>query len=354
VKKEDAEEFTRSLGQIVGGAWRQINLAERLGVPRALRLSTKEWVNERLGGYAKEVAAQILEAKAEGLGIKAIARATGAARTTVRKVIRGSKSPLADSAIKDLASKEGSVLPLHIDAIAAISATNKVVATSKAAKTRQSKENQRKADLERPVSVKLPPGVHHGDFYELSKQIADQSVELVFTDPPYDGSSIVQYEKAAEVAARILKPGASLVMYCGQRHLPDVLLAMRSIKRLTYWWTCAGIHEGGNQILQKLGVRCGWKPLVWFVKETRGDVQNVMLDIVRGDREKDTHEWQQSLEEARYFVERLCPQSGCVVDFFLGGGTTRVAAEELGRRFIGFEVSARAIENAVERSKVAA
>jgi hypothetical protein len=53
VKREDAEEFTQSLGQIVGGSWRQIALAKRLGVPQALGLSVDEWVNKRLGGYVR-------------------------------------------------------------------------------------------------------------------------------------------------------------------------------------------------------------------------------------------------------------------------------------------------------------
>ena len=53
MKREDAEEFTQALGQIVAGSWRQIALAKRLGVPKALGLSTEQWVNERLGGYVR-------------------------------------------------------------------------------------------------------------------------------------------------------------------------------------------------------------------------------------------------------------------------------------------------------------
>lgn len=53
MKMEDAEEYTQSLGQIVTGSWRQIAWAERNGVPKALGLTTREWVTERLGGYIK-------------------------------------------------------------------------------------------------------------------------------------------------------------------------------------------------------------------------------------------------------------------------------------------------------------
>jgi hypothetical protein len=50
---EDAEEYTQSLGQIFSGSWRQIALANRLGVPQALGLSLEDWVTTRLGGYVK-------------------------------------------------------------------------------------------------------------------------------------------------------------------------------------------------------------------------------------------------------------------------------------------------------------
>ena len=212
---------------------------------------------------------------------------------------------------------------------------------------KQAAEDKQAADLARPVRISLPAGIHRGDFRELSAGIEDDSVDLIFTDPPYDGDSVVLYEDAARIAARILKPGASMIAYSGQRHLPDVLAGMS--KHLRYWWTIAGVHEGGNQMLQKLGIRCGWKPLVWFVKDTRGDVQNVMLDVVRGDREKDAHEWQQSQIEAVQLIEKLCAPGGVVVDFCLGGGTTAVACKHLGRRFIGFEVNAQSLERSVER-----
>ncbi len=212
---------------------------------------------------------------------------------------------------------------------------------------KQVSEKQRADDLARPTETVLPVGIHRGDFRELAHMIPDDSVELVFTDPPYDEDSVELYEAAAKEAARILKPGGSMIAYSGQRHLPAVLAGMS--KHLRYWWTIAGVHEGGNQMLQKLGIRCGWKPLVWFVKGTRGDVQNVLLDVVRGDREKFAHAWQQSQAEAEYYIRELCSEGGTVVDFFLGGGTTAAACEATGRRCIGFEVDASAIENAAKR-----
>lgn len=53
MNRDDAEEYTQALGQIAGGAWRQIALAKRLGVPKALGLSVEQWVSKRLGGYIR-------------------------------------------------------------------------------------------------------------------------------------------------------------------------------------------------------------------------------------------------------------------------------------------------------------
>src|SRR5262245_20869527 len=53
ISPDDAEEYTQALGQIAGGTWRQIAWAERIGIPAALGLSTRDWVEQRLGGYVR-------------------------------------------------------------------------------------------------------------------------------------------------------------------------------------------------------------------------------------------------------------------------------------------------------------
>lgn len=72
---DDAEEYTQALGQIVSGSWRQVALAQRLGVPQALALTTQEWVEQRLGGYIRlsipdrrEAVKELTAAKEDGGG----------------------------------------------------------------------------------------------------------------------------------------------------------------------------------------------------------------------------------------------------------------------------------------------
>jgi DNA modification methylase len=106
--------------------------------------------------------------------------------------------------------------------------------------------------------------------------------------------------------------------------------------------------------MTEYGIVAGWKPIVWFVKETRGDKLTFVNDTVTSQREKSHHEWQQAEEEARYFIELLTEKDGFVVDPFCGGGTTPVACINAGRKWAAFEIDEARLSRASERIKEAA
>ncbi len=240
ISNKDAEEFTQSLGQIVGASYRQILLAKRLGVPKALGLKIDEWVNQRLNGYIKMNAVDrrkvVAELTAEGESSRAIGEVLGVSHTTIGNDLKDGKNLPEKPADNGISGKN---LP------------------DPQPNPRAVREAANKAKLQAPAVIPVD-GLHFGDFRELSAAIPDESVELVFTDPPYDRESAPLYADAAKVAARILKPGGSMICYTGQVLLPIVVPQMNAYLR--YWWTAACIHEDGNQMLQKLGIRCGWKP----------------------------------------------------------------------------------------------
>lgn len=226
------------------------------------------------------------------------------------------------------------------------------LATSTTHRLLQRKTDQTKAAFQE-VRTRLPSNLHVGDFRDEAHVIPDDSVDLVFTDPPYDRESIPLYEAAAKEAARILKPGGSMVCYCGHSIMLDVGLLMR--EHLKYYWVGADVHAGGPMArLSYSGIIAGFKPLLWFVKEFRADRQNFIADTVITAREKDTHPWQQALATAEHFIAALTAESGIVVDFFAGGGTTLVAAKKLGRSWHGFEIDPDAAAKIMERLNGAA
>ena len=188
-----------------------------------------------------------------------------------------------------------------------------------------------------------------GDFRETCADLRSESVSLIFTDPPYDRKSLPLYRAAADQAARVLRPGGSLIMYCGQYLVPDILSACAQ-SGMRYWWMLACVHDGGQLArMREYGIVVNWKPMLWFVKGTRGDKETFLHDLVMTPQEKDTHDWQQSILEAEYFIEKLTARRELVVDFFCGAGSTLIAADRLGRHWRAYELDPETRNAAIQR-----
>jgi len=213
----------------------------------------------------------------------------------------------------------------------------------------QRKDEERTDKFHRLIDI--DSRLHVGDFRKLAHCIPDNSVELVFTDPPWDRDSVPLYCDAAKEAARILKPGGSMITYVGQVILPDVLPLM--MQHLKYFWTGAALRDGRLNQIHAYGIENTFMPMLWLVKEYRGDVQTFVRDSVLGVRQKQFHEWQQSQEDAEHFIGGLTSPTGIVVDFFAGGGTTIAAAIRLKRQWTAFEIDEAAIPGIVERIEAA-
>jgi len=223
---------------------------------------------------------------------------------------------------------------------------NRVVRDLKEQEASAKRQEQKAAAVAKRQSV---DGLYLGDFRKIGDKIPDASVDLIFTDPPYDRKAIELYDGLGEFAARVLRPGGSLIAYVGHIQLPDVLTDLS--KHLRYWWTCGCFHAEAKARMTEYGIVAGWKPIVWFVKETRGDKQTFITDVVTGAREKSHHDWQQAVSEARYFIDLLTQSDDFVVDPFCGGGTTPVACIESGRKWASFEIDEANFANASSRIK---
>lgn len=108
---EDAEEYTQALGQIGGGFWRQILLAQRMGVPYVLGMSTREWVDKRLGGYVRLSIPERREAAKEltlqeGLSTRQVADVLGVDHSTIAADLQSVRNPT-----PGLLRDEGETLP---------------------------------------------------------------------------------------------------------------------------------------------------------------------------------------------------------------------------------------------------
>jgi 16S rRNA G966 N2-methylase RsmD len=318
MNKEQAEEYTQSLGQIVAGSYRQIAVAHDLGVPAALGMGVDDWVRDRLGGYIRMAIPERREAVKlltdQGRSLREIGAILGVSHEQVRQDVN-------------------------------FLTTEREAATrARIAAERQAKDDHKREILEKKIEI--DSRLHVGDFRKLAHLIPDQTAELVFTDPPYDRDAIPLYGAAALEAARILKPGGSMLCYCGHHILPEVL-PVCSISNGS--WIGADVHDGGPMTRMKhYGIIAGFNPIIWLVKGERGST-NFVCDTVLSPREKDVHPWQRSVKTARHFIEALTSPNGIVVDFFAGGGTTIIAARELNRQWIAFEINEDAAHAIMER-----
>jgi len=163
--------------------------------------------------------------------------------------------------------------------------------------------------------------LREGDFREVLTDIADASVDLIFTSPPSDQDSLPLWKDLSAFAVRVLKPGALLVASAEQRYLPQIMEALGT--SLTYVWLGWARKRTPYSHVDELSIRSKGRPLLFYAKgaytpETPFD------DVPTG------------LDEAvvAYYVEILTERGDLVVDPFTGE-MTAVVAQRLGRRFVG-------------------
>ena len=185
-----------------------------------------------------------------------------------------------------------------------------------------------------------------GDFREALSDLAEGSVRMVLTDPPYGSSYLPLWSDLGRFCARVLEPGGVLVTYSGQAHLPEVLSALSG--HLTYVWVLAQRGSGPKYVNYASRVNSDWKPILVFSK-VEYKPKGWVGDLFGGRHEKDIHAWQQSVIESEYLVEAFSSPGDLVVDTCLGSGTNAVGCYKLKRRFIGADEDAEAVAASLER-----
>lgn len=234
--------------------------------------------------------------------------------------------------------------------------------------------------MEEKIDVKYELNkIYNEDCYEAIKNIPDKSIDCIYTDPPYDFKSSVHH-KNGFLKNRVNIPGKDIInlninngynlsildefvrvmkninifLWCNKHQIKDYLEYFSQFKDVTFeilmWHKTNPIPMTSNM----------WLPDTEYCLYFRDS--NVKLNdgydlkskyyispINKEDKDLYLHPTIKPLELVKRHLLHTTNEGGTILDPFIGSGTTAVAAKELNRNFIGFEINKKYYDIACDR-----
>lgn len=192
-----------------------------------------------------------------------------------------------------------------------------------------------------------------GDCLEIMQDMPDKCVDLVLTDPPYgmnfqSNHRVVKHDKIegdkkypiAAVTQSMRIAVNAVYTFCRWDNIYD----LPKPKSILVWvknnWSMGDLkHEHGRK----------WEACLFYCLE--GHKFNKRIpDVIKAMRTGNNyHPTEKPVGLLKNILE--CNVGELVFDPFLGSGTTAVACEKLGRKWIGIEISEKYCEIAAKRIK---
>jgi len=190
--------------------------------------------------------------------------------------------------------------------------------------------------------------VHHGDFYTLSDDLQDESVDAIITDPPYPQEFLHTWAQMAEVGMRVLKPGGWCIAYSGKMHLDEVIVMMRDAGLRFYWQIM--FRQTVQAVVHPRKVNTRYKPILVFQKPPITTQEAYISDVIDGEGvQKDRHEWQQSEGGFEFLIENFTKPGDTILEPFAGGGTCPAVAKQMNRYCIAYEIDQKSHAQTCDR-----
>jgi DNA modification methylase len=169
--------------------------------------------------------------------------------------------------------------------------------------------------------------------------LPDQTIDMIFSDPPYVKRLLHTYQWLAEEAARVLKPGRFVAVMCGGMGL-NKLMRWFDDAGLTFYWlyqlqmtaTGAGIvwmHGSPN-----IPIATRIKHILVYSNGPALARTATVSPYRAGAKDKRWHPWGQDVDSHRYYIDCFSHPGDLVLDPMVGGGTTAAACAAIGRRYI--------------------
>lgn len=187
-----------------------------------------------------------------------------------------------------------------------------------------------------------------GDALEVLPTLAAGSVDAVVTDPPYGvGFGYESYIDTLESWQALM---GGLVAWIRARSLCAIMPSCQ-IKQLP--WIYANIppdwiicwHKGSPGHAAFVGFN-DWEPMLVYGKPIGFPIHD---HFYAKTESANGHPCPKSIAWARWLCARFGESGQVILDPFMGSGTTGVACVQLGRKFIGIEISEVYFNIAVKR-----
>jgi site-specific DNA-methyltransferase (adenine-specific) len=187
-----------------------------------------------------------------------------------------------------------------------------------------------------------------GDCRKFLRDLPDQVIDFVLTDPPYfvsyrdrsgrrianDGNDVGILSAFNDVY-RVLKQNAFCVSFYGWGRADEFLSA----------WRYAGFRVVGHLVwckpyASKVGFLRARHEQAYLLIKGNPAVPREPLDDVRewdysGNK---LHPTEKAVSILEPLIQAFCPEGGCVLDPFCGSGSSLLAAARQGRRYLGMEL----------------
>ena len=167
--------------------------------------------------------------------------------------------------------------------------------------------------------------------------IADNSIPLILTDPPYESAAMPLWLWLGDFAMRVLMPGGSLICYFGNTQV-DKMHRILGDAGLVHHFAAWMQHDASQRLAGKFVIADG-KPILWYTKGFRRGrtlVPNVVSDSVC---DKSAHNWAQGDGGVRVWIHHLTEPGETILDPCAGTGEWGRIAVEMGRRWKGADIA---------------
>lgn len=214
--------------------------------------------------------------------------------------------------------------------------------------------------------------IKQGDCLELMKDIPDNSIDLIVTDPPYLISCKTSHRKdkqhdfcttianddnkqliidCIKECYRVLKDDAAMYMFCSSKTVdvfkPVLENAGFNFKNLIVWvknnWTAGDLKAQFGQQYE----------FIFLLNKGRkvfnGKRISDVWEFPRVSGKKQLHQNQKPIELIKKCILKHSDKNDIVLDPFLGSGTTAIACINTNRHYIGFELDEKYFEIAEKR-----